>query len=90
MLSVFIVVLLQWVHWTVEAIWPWNICENWFTDIIDQGDQQFMGIGWVPFPVANEMWDLLDKGGRRISCTLLLEFPDTSHEFVLCYCRLVG
>ena len=26
-LSVFVVVLLQWVHWTVEAIWPWNLCE---------------------------------------------------------------
>jgi len=44
---------------------------------------QFMGIGWVSFPVADEMWDLLDKGGPNISCTRLLQFPDTSHEFVL-------
>jgi len=43
----------------------------------------------VSFSIANEMWDLLKKGGRRISCSLLSEFPDTSHEFVLCYCRLV-
>ena len=27
MLSVVVVVLLQWEHWTVEDIWPSNVCE---------------------------------------------------------------
>jgi len=32
-----------------------------------------MGISWIPFSIANEMWNLLDKEGRRISCSRFWE-----------------
>jgi len=37
-----------------------------FTDIIDHSDQQFMGIGWFSFLVADEMRDPFDKRGSDI------------------------
>ena len=33
-------------------------------------------------PAGPNMWDLLNEGGRRMSCSRLLEFPDAGHEFV--------
>ena len=49
-----------------------------------------MGISWIPFSIAYEMWDLLNEGGRRVGCSRFLEFPDASQEFVLCCCSLIG
>jgi len=49
-----------------------------------------MGIGWFSYLVADEMRDHLDKRGRDIGCTRLLQFPDTDHEFLLCCGGLIG
>jgi len=39
------------------------------SNVIDQGDQQFMGVSWIPLSVTNEMWNLLNEGGRRVRCS---------------------
>jgi len=35
------------------------------TDNVDHSDQQFMGVRWFSFRVADKMWDLLDKGSPK-------------------------
>ena len=54
-----------------------------FTDVINQGNQQFMGVGWISFFITYEMWDPLNEGSRGVSCAWLLEFPYAQQEFVL-------